>query len=380
MAVQFRNVVPSKRKKEATDMRILKLVVGLILFGCFALFLASSLLERIEPGEIGVKQKMWGSGGVVSEDYLLGFHWGVTGIHRWHRLDRRTHFLTFSEPKSQSGYSRHHLNSQEERPLEIRTRDNNPVSVDVSVAYRIIEGQAHLIVAEGLKTDYRERVASKVKGVLREELSRLIPEDFVNTDIRLELAASVLPILRESLSTYHVEPESILIRAVRFLDTYEQKLQDKQLTQQLTELAKSKRLVEDAMKATGKIEKETEALEKESRAEWDKQLQDAFSTNEIEVASIMASANIYDNQVRPTADALYETLLADGKLAIAKAEALRDELRNEALDSLGGKILQARDAAENLKFESITLNSNDPSVPTVIEIDKLVDLLVGSDE
>ena len=131
------------------------------------------------------------------------------------------------------------------------------------------------------------------------------------------------------------------------------------------------------MKATGKIEKETEALEKEARAEWDKKLQDARSTNEVEVAGILAEANIYDNRVRPAADARYETLLADGKLAIAKAEALRDELRNEALDSLGGKILQARDAADNLRFESVTLNSNDPGVPTVIEIDKLVDLLVG---
>lgn len=361
-------------------MKLIKLIVGLVLLGCLALFLTSSLFERIEPSEIGVKQNMWGSGGVIAEDHLVGFHWGVTGIHIWHRLDRRTHFLTFSEPSSQSGYSKKHLNSQEENPLEIRTRDNNPVSVDVSVAYHIIEGEAHRIVAEGLKTDYRERVASKVKGVLREELARLVPEDFVNTDIRLELAAGVLPILRESLATYHVEPESILIRAVRFLDTYEQKLQDKQLTQQLTELAKSKRLVEDAMKATGIIEMETIAMEKEARAEWDKKLQDARSSNEVEVATIMAEANIYDNQVRPRADATYETLIAEGKLAIAKAEALRDELRNEALDSLGGKILQARDAAENLTFESITLNSNDPSVPSVIEIDKLVDLLVGSDD
>ena len=361
-------------------MKILKLFVSLVLLGCLGLFITSSLFERVEPSQIGVKQGLWGSGGVVSEDYLTGFHLGITGIHRWHLLDRRTHFLTFSEPSSQSGFSKKHVNSQEEGPLEIRTRDNNPVAVDVTVTYRIIEGEAHLIVAEGQKAEYRDRVASNVKGVLREELARLVPEDFVNTDIRLELAAGVLPILKESLAPFHVEPELILIRAVRFLDTYEQKLQEKQLTQQLTELAKSKRLVEDAMKATGKIEKETEALEKEARAEWDKKLQDARSTNEVEVATILAEANIYDNRVRPAADARYETLVADGKLAIAKAEALRDELRNEALDSLGGKILQARDAAENLRFESVTLNSNDPGVPSVIEIDKLVDLLVGDDE
>ena len=39
---------------------------------------------------------------------------------------------------------------------------------------------------------------------------------------------------------------------------------------------------------------------------------------------------------------------------------------------------QARDAAENLNFTSVTLNSNDPAVPSVIDIDALVDLLIGS--
>ena len=50
------------------------------------------------------------------------------------------------------------------------------------------------------------------------------------------------------------------------------------------------------------------------------------------------------------------------------------------LDTIGGRILQARDAAENLNFTSITLNSNDPNVPSVIDIDALVDILIGSDD
>jgi regulator of protease activity HflC (stomatin/prohibitin superfamily) len=350
------------------------MLMGLIGLLGLALFLMTTLFERIEPGQIGVRQSVWGGAGVKAEDFGPGFHWGVSGIHKWHLLDRRTHFLTFSEPSGQSGFSRKHRNSQEELPLEIRTSDNNPVSVDVTVTYRIIPGEAHLIVSEGRKLIYMERVASTVRGVLREELAKLVPEDFVDTDIRLQLAAEALPILEESLALYHVKPETILIRAVRFLDSYEEKLQAKQLS----ELAKSLRKVEDELKITGTIEKETEALEKEARAEWNKKLQEAQSSNEVLVAQILAEAKIYENQVRPRADAAYETLIAEGKLAIAKAEALRDELRNEALDSLGGRILQARDAAENLQFESVTLNSNDPSIPSVIEIDKLVELLIGS--
>jgi hypothetical protein len=361
-------------------MKFLKIMLGLFALLAVSAFAMAALFERIEPAEIGVKQYMWGSGGYVEEDHFAGFHWGVTGIHKWHILDRRTHFLTFSDPKVQSGFSRRYANAQEVMPLEIRTKDDQRISVDLTVTYRVIEGEAHLLVAAGRKADYKNRVAAIVRGTLREALGKLDPEQFVDTTVRNETVAATLPILEKELAGYHVRPESILIRAFRFLETYEEKLQDKQLAQQLTELAKSKSKVEGALMATGKIEKETEALEKEARAEWDKKLQDAKSTNEVEVAVILAAAKIYDNQVRPKADATYETMVADGKLLIDQAEALRDELRNAALDSVGGRILQARDAAENLIFDSVTLNSNDPAVPSVIDIDKLVDLLVGEEE
>ena len=98
------------------------------------------------------------------------------------------------------------------------------------------------------------------------------------------------------------------------------------------------------------------------------------------VAKILAEAEVYDKTTRARADADYETLVADGNLAIAKAEALRDELRNRALATRGGRILLAKQAAENLRLESVTLNSNDPAVPTVLDIGALVDLLIGSEE
>ena len=125
-------------------------------------------------------------------------------------------------------------------------------------------------------------------------------------------------------------------------------------------------------------QKKTEADVKELVATWDKQLQDAQSSNDVKVAGVLGAAGEYDLKTRAVADAEYETLVADGNLAVAKAEALRDELRNAALDSVGGRILQARDAAENLNFTSVTLNSNDPNIPSVIDIDALVDILVGS--
>ncbi|MFT7670356.1 MAG: regulator of protease activity HflC (stomatin/prohibitin superfamily) [Planctomycetota bacterium] len=360
-------------------MKVSKIFMGLIALAVLSLLVMTLAFERISPSEIGVKQYLWGEGGYVEEDFDVGFHLGLTGFHKWHHLDARTHFLTFSDIAAQGGNLRDFANSQIEGPLEIRTRDNHQVSVDVTVTYAIIPGEAHLLVAEGLKSRYRDLVTGFVKDELRNELARLNTESFYDTAQRLELISSILPRLVESMGEFHVKPETILIRAVRFSTQYEDELQSKQLSQQNTEVAKAERRVQDASKITDKLLKETEAMEKAARAEWDKKLQDATSTNQVDVATILAAANIYDNQVRPTADANFETLIAEGMLALDKAQALRDELRNAALDSKGGRILQARDAAENLQFESVTLNSNDPNVPSIIEIDKLVDLLIGED-
>ena len=354
--------------------KILYALLGLVVLGLLSV---SLFFERIEPGQIGVRQSLWGSGGVMEKDFGVGYHLGITGVHKWHVLDKRTHFINLASESSLISESRRHRNMQQEEPLEFRTADNNVVTLDVTVVYRIEEGKGHEIVNDGAQILYRERVASQVRSVLREELSKLTPEDFQETDKRLIAAEDALPVLAESIAEYHVVPERILIRAVRFLPSYEDKLQQKQLAQQQERLAAAQRNVEDAEKRTGSIEKVTEAREKEETADWDKQLQEMRSVNEVAIREINAAAVRYENQVRPQADAEYETAVAEGKLAVAKAEALRDELRNAALDTAGGRILQARTAAENLQFDSVTLNSNDPSVPSVIDIDALTELLIG---
>lgn len=359
-------------------MQGLKLSGGIVLALLFAALLGSSLLvERIGPAEIGVKQNLLG-GGIVEKDYGLGYHLGIIGVHKWHKLDGRVHFISFAEMSS----SRRGVGTNVDiaGPLDIRTSDNNTASLDVTVLYRIVEGGAHRIVGDGLELEYRDRVRRATQGVLREELSQLSPEDFVNSDVRLTRVDETLPLLRETLAQYHVEPLSILIRAVRFPPQYEEKLQLKQLTRQKSLLAQARERQERQQQVTQSIEKETEALEKRARGEWDKRLQEARSENEVAVARIRAEADVYSRSTRAGADAKAVSLIAEGRLAIDQAEALRDGLRNAALDSVGGRILLAKRAAENLDVSEVTLNSNDPSVPSVIDLGGLVDLLVGDSE
>ena len=358
------------------NIKALVIVAALLIF--LAMIGSGLLLERIGPATIGVKQNLLG-GGIVQKGYATGYHLGVIGVHRWHRLDGRVHFLNFTRGESSSKRNRS-SNVDFAGALDIRTSDNNTASLDVTVLYQIVDEQAWRLVNEGLTLAYRDRVRQAVEGLLREELSKLSPEDFVNTDVRLKRAEETLPLLRDTLEQYHVEPLGILIRAVRFPPEYEEKLQLKQLTRQKSLLATARQAQERQQQVTQSIEKKTEAMEKEARGEWDKRLQEAQSENQVQIASINAEAEVYSRTTTADADATQVTYLAEGQLAVEQAEALRDQLRNRALDTVGGRILLARQAAENLDVREVTLNSNDPSVPSIIDVDELVRVLVGDGE
>ena len=264
-------------------MRAARIFLGFFLIALLGVVCVSLMIETVPVAAYGVRQRSIGGSGVAEQDFNTGFHLGIAGVHKWYFIDKRTHFLTFSQTGVRES-------GKNQGPLSVRTKDNNTAAIDVTVTYRIIEGEANLLVGEGLQTSYQERVVSTVQSVLREELAQLSPEDFVNTEIRLQRAKDTLPVLQEALRQFHITPDRLLIRAVRFPDTYERKLQDRQLKQQLALLEKSLQNVEEALAKTGKIEKVTEADVKELIATWDKQIQEAESDNQVKVAKVLGES------------------------------------------------------------------------------------------
>ena len=351
--------------------RIARVFLFVFAFAILGAIAAALFVARVPPDKLGVRQNLW-AGGVVEKTFPTGFFLGIAAVHRWHLLDRRTHFLTFSDVGANSSVGR------TVPALRFRTRDNNVTDFDVGVTYRIKEDEAHLLVAEGNHEKYRDLVYKAVEDILREEFAQMSSEEMYITDERTRASAEALPKLTAALEDLHIVPDRILIRAVRFQDGYERRLQDKQLTYQKRRLAESQKLLEDQLAITETLAAEIEAAEKERRGFWNKRLQEAASENEVAIAGIRAEAEVYAKTTIADADATFQELIAEGGLAIAKAEALRNELRNKALDTRGGRIFLARQAAENLQFEHVTLNSNDPDVPSVIDIDAMVKLLIGA--
>ena len=352
-------------------MKNLRFVFVLLAILIGAPLIFAMCFKRIPPEVIGIKQARWGGGGIIAKDFHAGFQLGVSGYHLWHYLPRQTHFLHFSQARPSTGID------SWEPSQEIRTRDNNVVTIDLSIPYHIIPGQGHKIVMEGLKHEYRDRVKSTVERVLRSELSRLSSEDLQDTDMRVERTKAILPILNEQLAEFYCRAEDVLVRRFLFSAQYESKLQEKQFLRQKANLDEALTKQANEQKTVNMIERQIVAAEKLLTQQWEVRLQTKMSEFVVLIADINAKAGIYSKTTRAMGEAQRDILQAEGLLALARAEALRNELRTAALNSEGGHILLAMEAADNLDVPSVTLNSDDPSVPMLLDLSAMTRLLVG---
>lgn len=381
--------------------RITKAIFIFLAVAVTAILLLFVLVERVPVRTYGVKQFVWG-GGIEDKDYDTGYHIGITGFHKWHLLDASTHFLEFvvtpespGSPgrRSSVGFDARGASFYPSRggpedlstpahnrhtALEIRNRDGNVVTIDVSVPYRIIPGQAHQIVADGQKASYQDRVKATVESVLREVLSEMSNEAFQDTERRLATSLKALERLNKQLESFHVKADAVLIRRVAFPAEYEEKLQQKQLFTQQASLDQAETLKLVEVLKTGTIDKEIAAAEALSVAEWEKKMESLRADYVVQLATIRTEAVQYSMRTKAEADAVYQTKLAEGKLALDKAEALLVELRSETLATAGGQVYVARLAAENLQIGRVMLNASDPRVPLVLDVHQLADLLMGS--
>jgi hypothetical protein len=351
----------------------MKKLITLIIILILIPLLFTILIKRVPPATIGVKQNQWAGAGIVASDYPTGFHIGVSGVHKWYFLPAKTHFLHFNANSD----ARMGSTDDWAVPLEIRTTDNNVVTFELSISYRIRAEEAHLIVDEGMQHDYRDRVRSTVTAVLRSELPLLTSEDLQDTDVRLQRVEATLPVLNKDLEEFHCVADSILIRRLRFQADYEEKLQEKQYLRQKALLDTAETGVAEEEKTVNLIEKQIVAAELTLVQDWDKRVQEKKSEYDVLIATIVADAEVYAAEVRAEGKAEAVISEANGRLALEKSEALRNELRTAALNSEGGRILLGLEAAQNLNIPTVTLNSDDPAVPMILDLGQLTRMLVG---
>lgn len=383
-----------------------------------ALFLA-----EIEPGEIGVRQSALS--GVHDKDLAPGWTWRVPGVHKVIRLPAHYEFLDYTEDD---------VNVQ--RPLQIRTKDNNIVVLDVSVPVRIRHGEAHQLVSAGnhLKGPdgrYRfQRLAEETTvSVLREDLANLTSQGFYSTSERLEVSEAALEVLNKSLEPLHLEAKAVLIRAVKFRPEYENQLQQIQLNEQNKLLDKARERVaneqqtlDNYVQATrafaaakqqdwvrrqaeleraylvgfldiegdqqpGAARRVLEGLGDERRAELADQARAMFDMAEDEevpaqyllgIKNIQAETLEYRQRVRTEADGISARLSAEGEAQIAEVRGRFESRLNSLLNSPAGRAYVAWKTAANVDFaETLTFSSSD-GIPSVLRLRDFAQRFMGS--
>ena len=387
-----------------TAVRVCQVYLGIVLI---ILLGRTCVLGYVAPGHIGVRFN--NVSGLLKQDLGPGWHVKVGGLHTIHHLPSSYLFLNYTD----------------ENVLSIRTKDNNTVSVDVSVPYRIIPGMGHAVVQAGnhLETGpgrYRfERFAHDTTiSVLREQLAQLKSADFYNTDRRLEVATDAAKILNERLNPLHLQASEILIRAAYFRPAYENQLAQIQLNEQQKLLDGAKQIVANERQKLDNFVQKTAALVAAKEQDWARRIAELdrayqvglidtgedrspgaarrelvslseegraalvqnaaellpFEADQVTDAHLLGIKNIqaetteYDQRVRSQADGISARLRAEGEAMVAKVNGAFEGKLNRLLDSPGGRAYVSYRAADNVKFnETLTFQSGE-GIPAILRL------------
>lgn len=388
---------------------------GLLLAVFLGVFGHACGVTTVSAGNTGVRYS--NAAGLLQEDLAPGYHLNITGLHRIWELPAHHLFLSY----------------EGDDPLSIRTKDNNTVTVDVSIPYHIKPGHAwkvmrdgnHLREGEGFRF---ERFAEEAAiSVLRRHLAELRSEDFYNTDRRMEVAQAALADLNEKLAAYHLEGSAVLLRSAYFRPAYEEQLATIQLNEQQKLLDEAKRTVADARQAYDNYAQQTVALVAGVEQQWKTKragIERAYQVGfvdpqaavdvggmrialgamdddaraalvvqaaellEVEaeavgtahlmgVEHIRAETAEYQQRVRAEADGIAGRLEAEGEARVGKVLAGYERQVNQLLGSAAGRAYVAYHAAEKVQFaETLTFQSGE-GIPSVLRLGDMAASLMG---
>jgi regulator of protease activity HflC (stomatin/prohibitin superfamily) len=396
----------------------------IVVIGAVVLFIVPWIFfTRVDPGMVGVRRSA--AAGVDTDDLEPGWRLRVPAYHKVIYLPSTYFFLDYTTDDADQG---------PQDPLEIRTKDNNTVTIDVSVPVRIKPGHAHKVVATGNHTKdggrYRyERLAEQTAvSVLREELANLDSVGFYSTERRLAIEQKSLELLNKHLADLHLEAQAVLIRAVRFRPEYERQLGQIQLNEQNKLLDHARERVAAEQQKFDNYSQGTAALAAAREQDWIKrqaELERAYQIGVMDIVdptpgatrarlatqtpeqvtelrtraaklfglddpstvgdsyligikNIQAETLEYKNRINAEAEAVSGRLEAEGDAMVAKVQGEYEAKLNALLNSPGGRAFVAWQAADNVTFaKELTFSSQD-GIPSVLRLRRFAEQFMGT--
>jgi len=403
-------------------MKTLVNVARVVVIGTVVLLIVPWIFfTRVDPGLVGVRRSA--AAGVVPEDLGPGWRLRVPAYHKIIYLPSTYFFLDYTSD-----------DKGPQEALEIRTKDNNTVTIDVSVPVRIKPGHAHKLVAtgnhikDGGRYRYQRLAEQTAVSVLREELANLDSDGFYSTERRLAISEKSLELLNKHLGELHLEAQAVLIRAVRFRPEYERQLGQIQLNEQNKLLDHARERVAAEQQKFDNYSQGTAALAAAREQDWIKrqaELERAYQVGVLDVTdptpgaaraklvtltaeqitglrtqaaglfglddpasvsdayligikNIQAETLEYKNRVNAEADAVAGRLEAEGTAMVARVQGEYEAKLNALLNSPGGRAYVAWQAADNVTFaKKLTFHSQE-GLPPVLRLRRFAEQFMGA--
>lgn len=323
----------------------LAVVFGLLSVGWF------TFTDVVGPDQFAIKQVYIGPGkGVKEEIYGPGMHIVVPGYERLHRLPRDLQVLDFNSTELKFSGPRGD-DSRIAHALNIQTSDGYNVAVDISILYRISDPYK-VVTQIGFGRAYEDKVVLKRSDtILRENLGRMIAEDFFNDRVRIKAAEKVRKALEIDLKDWGIQVWAVLVRSYDYDQGFQEKIEAKKIQDQ-------RKFKEDA----------------ENRKEKERgDMNELLAQLQADISVVNQGGKNRVREIKADADRYYREKIAEGGKLVELALADGARWERQALEAAGASNvvgLEMAEALDGVQVIMISTTGNNASNP--LDLDSLL--------
>jgi regulator of protease activity HflC (stomatin/prohibitin superfamily) len=309
----------------------LLIVALMVLIGSAVMY--ASFTTYVLPNQIAVRQVYMGpSKGIQDDVYGPGLHFVMPGYERLHRFPRDMQLLEFNDNKVTTSESAHVQPS-----IRIQTSEGYQVTVDVAIAYRIVDPYA-VISSIGPGNLYESSLMiPRSDKVLRQKLGELNAEDFYAGPLRRQKGEEARHLLEAEVEGAGIQVWNVMVRHYTYDSRYQEAIEQRKIQDQTV------------------FKSRAEAIAANREAEKNRVLAKGQATVDVEAERGRSEVK----KIKAQSDLYYRQRIAEGDLLVALAVAEGTRLENLALETAGASNLVGLEMAEVMKGSQVIVIPTD---------------------
>jgi regulator of protease activity HflC (stomatin/prohibitin superfamily) len=325
-------------------------LLALAIVAAVGLYVSSTV--HIAPDQFAVRQVYFGPGqGIQKQVVGPGVELVVPGYERLHLFPRDLQILDLNA--EESTYTGTHLTEDYTMApaIIIQTSDGFPVTVDVTVMYRIVD--PYIVLTKiGPGRLYEKSVVQRLADrTLRQNLGRLGAEDFYNGDKRMAAEHDARVAMTKDMTEWGIQVWSVMIRDYLYAERFQAQIEARKNEDQR------------------KFKNQAETLREKRLAEKNRRVAEMQRT----IEQTRGEGDLAVRRIKSDADLYYRTQVAEGDRALGVAAADSAKLERQSLEQAGASNLVGLEMAKALSgTEVIVVSTTGPGAVNPLDLNSLV--------